>query len=116
MCIRDSPYIQLIEQQARSIEVQQDDYTYTLNYDDFVEERAANKKINEKFSALKDYHSTLTFDWIAEPGMPIDDVVKERKKRWVESLEQDFYIDEAVNILEDLNINLDNYPLAQIKK
>lgn len=114
--LKHNPYIQLIEQQARSIEVQQDDYTYTLNYDDFVEERAANKKINEKFSALKDYHSTLTFDWIAEPGMPIDDVVKERKKRWVESLEQDFYIDEAVNILEDLNINLDNYPLAQIKK
>jgi carboxyl-terminal processing protease len=114
--LKDNPYIKLVEQQARRIEVQQDDYTYTLNYDNFVEEKAANKKINEKFATLKDYHSTLTFDWIAEPGMPIDDVVKERKKRWVESLQQDFYIDEAVNILEDLNINLDNYPLAQIKK
>jgi len=41
--------------------------------------------------------------------------VKERKSRWIESLQQDFYIDEAVSILEDLNINLDN-SVAQVKK
>ena len=31
-------------------------------------------------------------------------------------LEKDFYISEAVSVLEDLNINLENYPVAQIKK
>jgi hypothetical protein len=43
-------------------------------------------------------------------------VVKERKERWIEGLEKDFYISEAVSVLEDLNINLENYPVAQIKK
>ena len=42
--------------------------------------------------------------------------VKEKKNRWIETLQKDFYISEAVNILEDLNINLENYPVAQLKK
>ena len=114
--LKDNPYTQLLEQQARRIEAQQDNYVYTLNYEDHLTERESNKKISEKFSVLKDYKSDLDFEWIREPGEPNDEVVKERKNRWIETLQKDFYVSEAVNILEDLNINLDNYPLAQVKK
>ncbi len=114
--LKDNPFMKLVEQQARRIEAQQDDYNYTLNYQDYVQDKEANKRISEKFKAIKEYKSNLDFEWIPEPGAPIDEVVKERKSRWIESLEHDFYIEEAVNILEDLNLNLDNYPLAQIKK
>ena len=114
--LKDNPYIQIVEQQARRIEAQQDNYVYTLNYEDYLTERETNKKISEKFSVLKDYKSDLTFEWILEPGVPVDETVNERKKRWIEALEKDFYISEAVSILEDLNINLENYPVAQIKK
>jgi carboxyl-terminal processing protease len=114
--LKDNPFMKLVEQQARRIEAQQDDYNYTLNYQDYVQEKETNKRISEKFKAIKEYKSNLDFEWIPEPGAPIDEVVKERKSRWIESLEHDFYIEEAVNILEDLNLNLDNYPLAQIKK
>lgn len=114
--LKENPYIQIVEQQARRIEAQQDNYVYTLNYEDYLTERETNKKISEKFSVLKDYKSDLTFEWILEPGVPVDETVKERKKRWIEALEKDFYISEAVSILEDLNINLENYPVAQIKK
>jgi len=114
--LKDDPYIQLVEQQARRIEDQQDDYVYTLNYQDYLIERADNKKISEKFSVLKDYKSDLIFEWIQDSGVLIDDAVEEKKARWIEALEKDFYISEAVNILEDLNIDLNNYPLAQIKK
>ena len=113
--LKDHPYIQLVDQQARSIEAQQDDYTYTLNFDDYLKELELNKKMNDKFSVLKDYRSELTFEWIPEPGALNDEVIEERKKRWFEVLEQDFYIDEAVNILEDLNINLRS-SVAQVKK
>ena len=113
--LKDHPYIQLVDQQARSIEAQQDDYTYTLNFDDYLKELELNKKMNDKFSVLKDYKSELTFEWIPEPGALNDEVIEERKKRWFEVLEQDFYIDEAVNILEDLNINLRS-SVAQVKK
>ena len=114
--LKDNPYTQLLEQQARRIEAQQDNYVYTLNYDDYLTERELNKKISEKFSVLKDYKSDMTFEWIQEPGVPNDEVVKEKKNRWIETLQKDFYISEAVNILEDLNINLENYPVAQVKK
>ena len=113
--LKDHPYIQLVDQQARRIEAQQDDYTYTLNFDDYLKELELNKKMNDKFSVLKDYRSELTFEWIPEPGALNDEVIEERKKRWFEVLEQDFYIDEAVNILEDLNINLRS-SVAQVKK
>ena len=113
--LKDNPYIQLLEKQARGIENQQDDFTYTLNYQDYLNEQEANRKISEKFNELKDYKSELTFEWTPEAGVDQDEVVKERKRRWIESLQQDFYIDEAVSILEDLNINLDN-SVAQVKK
>jgi carboxyl-terminal processing protease len=113
--LKDNPYIQLLEKQARGIENQQDDFTYTLNYQDYLNEQEANRKISEKFIELKDYKSELTFEWTPEAGVDQDEVVKERKSRWIESLQQDFYIDEAVSILEDLNINLDN-SVAQVKK
>jgi carboxyl-terminal processing protease len=114
--LKDNPYMQLVEQQARRIEAQQDDYLYTLNYEDYLTEQETNKKISDKFSVLKDYKSDLTFEWVQDSGVLTDEVVKERKDRWVETLQKDFYISEAVSILEDLNINLDNYPVAQIKK
>ena len=114
--LKDDPYIQIIEQQARRIQAQQDNYIYTLNYDDYIIERDINKKIIDKFSVLKDYKSDLTFEWTLDPGSPVDDSVIERKNRWIEALERDFYISEAVSVLEDLNINLENYPVAQIKK
>ena len=114
--LKDDPYIQVIEQQARRIEAQQDNYVFTLNYDDYVIEQDINKKIIDKFSVLKDYKSDLAFEWIQDPGLPVDDTVKERKNRWIEALESDYYVSEAVSILEDLNINLENYPIAQNKK
>ncbi len=114
--LKDDPYIQVIEQQARRIEAQQDNYVFTLNYDDYVIEQDINKKIIDKFSVLKDYKSDLTFEWIQDPGLPVDDTVKERKNRWIEALESDYYVSEAVSGLEDLNINLENYPIAQNKK
>jgi carboxyl-terminal processing protease len=114
--LKENPYIHLLEQQARRIEDQQDNYLYTLNYKDYLTEQDTNKKISDKFSVLKDYKSDLHFEWLQDPGFPIDEVVKERKKRWIEGLEKDFYISEAVSILEDLNINLENFPVAQIKK
>ncbi len=114
--LKENPYIQLLEKQARRIEDQQDDYVYTLNYEDYLTEQETNKKISDKFSVLKDYKSDLSFKWLQDSKVPEDEVDKERKERWIEGLEKDFYISEAVSVLEDLNINLESYPVAQIKK
>ena len=57
--LKDNPYIQLVEKQARRIEAQQDNFTYTLNYEDYLLELETNKKISEKFNVLKEYKSEL---------------------------------------------------------
>ena len=69
--LKDNPYTQLLEQQARRIEAQQDNYVYTLNYEDHFSERESNKKISEKFSVLKDYKSDLNFEWIRNQVIPM---------------------------------------------
>ena len=89
--LKENPYIQIMEQQARRIEAQQDNYVYTLNYEDYLTEQETNKKISEKFGVLKDYKSDLTFEWILESGVPVDETVKEqRKKRWIGSSREGF--------------------------
>ena len=114
--LKNNTNLSLIEEQALQIQKQQDDYVYTLNYDDYILEQGKNKKIAEKFEELKNYKSNLLFEWIPDPRKPINDLIKEKKSRWIESLQKDLYIEEAINILEDLNINLNKQPLAQIKK
>ena len=114
--LENNPNLSLIEEQAIQIQQQQDDYVYTLNYDDYILEQGKNKKIAEKFEGLKDYKSNLSFEWIPDPRTPINDMIKEKKSRWIESLQKDLYIEEAINILEDLNMNLNTQPLAQVKK
>ena len=114
--LENNPNLLLIEEQALRIQEQQDDYIYTLNYEDYILEQVKNKKLAEKFEGLNDYKSNLLFEWILDPRAPINDMIKEKKSRWIESLQKDLYIEEAVNILEDLNINLNTQPLAQIKK
>jgi len=114
--LKNNANLTLIEEQALQIQQQQDDYVYTLNYDDYILEQGKNKKIAEKFEGLKDYKSNLSFEWIPDPRTPINDMIKEKRSRWIESLQKDLYIEEAINILEDLNMNLNTQPLAQVKK
>ena len=114
--LTENPYVMLLEENARYIESQQNNFIYTLNYNDYLTEMERNRKIIKKFDDLKEYKSNLYFEWTSNTGQEIDDAIIEKKQRWVENLQKDFYIEEAINILEDLNIQLNGQSLAQIKK
>ncbi|MDA7741209.1 hypothetical protein N8845_00830 [Flavobacteriaceae bacterium] len=43
-----------------------------------------------------------------------DDDMQEKRDRWIESLKNDIYIDEAMNLLKDLNSIKRNDILSQI--
>ena len=46
-----------------------------------------------------------------------DDVLKEKRVRWEESLGKDIYVDEAINVLSDLTeIKRSTTPIAQLKQ
>ena len=108
-------YIKLVDEQAKWIHLQQDDYEYTLNYDVYLNEREENLRATDRFKALNDFDSNLSFEWLPEAGVVANEEIKERRDRWVEDLKKDFYINEAVNVLGDLNLNLSK-KLAQNRK
>ena len=105
-----------IEEQAQQIQEQREDYVYTLNYEDYILEQGKNKKLAEKFEGLNDYKSNLLFEWIIDPRAPINDICLLYTSDAADEVQKDLYIEEAINILEDLNMNLNTQPLAQIKK
>ena len=114
--MKSSQYISLIDEQAKWVKQQQDEYDYTLNYNNLYQEKEFEKKKINKFKKLNEFESGLQFEWLPEPGKKtINKEITLRRNRWIQSLKADFYIDEATNILEDLNSK--NYnKLAQLKK
>ncbi len=102
--MNSSQYISLIEEQAKWVKQKQDEYDYTLNYNDFYKEKEFEKEKINKFKKLSEFQSNLQFQWLPEPGKKsFNEEVTLRRDRWIKSLKSDFYIDEATNILEDLN-------------
>ncbi len=102
--MKTSQYISLIEEQAKWVKQKQDEYDYTLNYDNLYKEKEIEKEKINKFKKLNEFESGLLFEWLPEPGKKtFNKEITLRRDRWIKSLKGDFYIDEATNILEDLN-------------
>ena len=54
--IASNPLVALIDKQAQRIKEQQNDYTFSLNYQSYTEEREADKAISEQYKKLKGLH------------------------------------------------------------
>ena len=63
------------------------------------------KKESEKFKKIDDFKSNYRFEWLRDNVLneEIPDEIIERRNRWVEDLQKDLYVDEAINILGDLS-------------
>lgn len=113
--MNSSQYISLIEEQAKWVKQKQDEYDYTLNYNNLYKEKEFEKEKINKFKKLSEFQSNLQFQWLPEPGKKsFNEEVTLRRDRWIKSLKSDFYIDEATNILQDLN-SKDYNGLAHLK-
>lgn len=106
--MNDNQYIQLIDQQASWIKEQQEVDVFSLNYENFLQNRMSDREFAERFEKLSDYRSSNSIQWLSEDnakGRVVDDeVFKERQENWRKSISSDFYIDEAVEVLKDLNV------------
>ena len=63
------------------------------------------KKESEKFKKIDDFKSNYRFEWLRDNVLneEIPDEIIERRNRWVEDLQKDLYVDEAINILGDIS-------------
>jgi len=95
----------LIDEQALWVKSQQNDFSYFLDYDSFKTEMETKKKFAERFDKLSEFESPFEFKWLPEAGQknPPNETTIEKRNRGLESLKKDFYITEAVRILEDLS-------------
>ena len=94
-----------IEQLARKIERQNKKTRFTLNLEEYRKEmkqlETDNKKYEEMIKAIQSFTIVNASDDDKQIGS--DEIKKKIKADWNKSFEKDIYIQEAVNVLKDLN-------------
>ncbi|MDG2371023.1 MAG: carboxy terminal-processing peptidase [Flavobacteriaceae bacterium] len=105
--IENNPLIKLILEQGEWIKFKQNDFDYHLDYLSYMSERDKDESYSKRFEILKDFNSGLFIKWLPDPFDVIgsEEDFRDRRDRWVKGLKKDMYIEEAVNILTDLNQN-----------
>ena len=103
----DNEYLNLVEENAKWIKSIRDDKVINLNYEKFKEELENNSLKTEKFKSLNDYSLDYKFQSLPYELDLIkkDSVLGIKRERWHKSLNKDFYIDEALNVLFDLRFS-----------
>ena len=105
--MNSSEFISLIDENAKWIKSMRDRDIYTLNYRKFKKDLLLNEEKAKKYKKLSDYSSDLTFkslpyeiDLIAK-----DSSLGEKRKRWHKNLSKDIYVNESLNVLNDLRLS-----------
>jgi carboxyl-terminal processing protease len=99
--------LKLIEENARWVKNQIDETEFSLNYDTYKSELAKNEEEAKHFDAISNYKTNLTFRPTAfEKQLFESDTtnLQEKRERWYTNLSKDVYVEEAVNVLEDLKM------------
>ncbi len=110
--------IKLIDENARWIKAQRDIKNFSLNYEDYKKSLEKDQEKINHFKSISEYSNHLTFSSLPyeQELFTTDSTLKEKRKRWYESLSKDVYIEEAVNVLEDLQLsNIKRGKVASIK-
>ncbi len=113
-----NPQIKLIEENAQWIKSQQDETMISLNYETYKAESKKDKEKSDYFKKMNEYDSKLTFESLKyeQELFTQDSVLREKRDRWHKNLAKDVYVEEAVNVLQDLKINnIKNGKLASVK-
>ena len=102
-----SDQLRLIDENAQWIKKSRDENMVSLNFEDYKADIEKRKLETKKFEAIDEYDNQLTLRSLPneEALMKQDTTLREKRKRWHENLAGDIYVEEAVNILEDLKLN-----------
>ena len=103
-------YFKLIDDNAKWLKKSQDDSLVYLNIDAYIADIEKNKKESSKFKPLKDFKTNLTFDSpLYEKQLILnDESLGGKRQTWHKNLKKDMYINEALNVLNELKIKPNN--------
>ncbi|MHA7842254.1 MAG: carboxy terminal-processing peptidase [Winogradskyella sp.] len=98
--------LKLIDDNAKWVKKIRDRESYSLNYENYKKEMELNEEEAKRFEKLSEYKTNLTFTSLPYEVelMEQDSVLKEKRNRWHQSLAKDVYIEEALNVLNDLKM------------
>ncbi|RTZ01479.1 tail-specific protease [Flavobacterium sp. RSP49] len=102
--ISKNAQFQLIEENAKWIDSRSEENVYSLNIDTFKIAQSEIEEKAKKYKPIVDYKNLLTFTSLPYEADEInkDASLKEKRERWHEALSKDIYVEEALNVLEDL--------------
>ncbi|MCF7561023.1 carboxy terminal-processing peptidase [Sabulilitoribacter multivorans] len=110
----NNEYMKLIEENAKWVKSKIDDTVFPLNYEKYKAQLEKNEEESKRFDAIANYKTNLTFESTSfEKALFESDTtdLREKRERWHKSLSQDIYIEEALNVLEDLKTS---YPIKKV--
>ncbi|MAZ71598.1 MAG: tail-specific protease [Flavobacteriaceae bacterium] len=113
-----SDQLALINENAKWIKMRRDELDVTLNFDAYYAEIEKRKEETKKFDAIDEYDNKLNYTSLPDEValMRQDTTLREKRKRWHKNLAKDIYVEEAVNVLEDLKLtNIKAKKVANIK-
>ncbi|RYJ53604.1 tail-specific protease [Flavobacterium petrolei] len=118
--ISKNTQFQLIEENAKWIDSRSEENVYSLNIDNFKMAQAEIEEKAKKYKPILDYKNSLIFTSLPyeADAMSKDITLKEKRERWHEALSKDIYVEEALNVLDDLqskSVSKQNMPV-KIKK
>lgn len=117
--LSENTHLQLIEENAKWIKSQSENEVHPLNFEAYNQRAAENKELAKRFDSLKDYKTDLTYISLPyeEELFTNDTILKEKRERWHTSLSKDIYVEEAINVLHDIQQDeLKNNKVANLKK
>ena len=96
--------LQLIDENAKWLFERSEMNTYSLQLKKFKEDQETLEATTKKFKSIVDYKNELKFVSLPyeRDAMQNDVTLKEKRERWHESLSKDIYVEEALNVLDDL--------------
>ena len=105
--IADNPHFIIIDDNAKWLKEGRDNTLIHLNYDKFKNELAQREEESKAFEDIALYESRLTFDSpkYELPLMEKDSILAKKREIWHKSLKKDIYVEEALTVLSELEIN-----------
>ena len=102
----NNEHLKLINENAKWIKTIRDDSVFSLRYDEYKAKLDRNEEEAKRFESLSDYKTNLTFNSLPYEIalMEKDSVLKIKRERWHENLSKDIYLEEALNVLNDLKM------------
>ncbi|KQC34435.1 peptidase S41 [Nonlabens sp. YIK11] len=105
--IDNNEYFQLIDKNAKWLADQRDENEIPLSIKSYQERLKKLEDETDQFNKLDEYKNSLTVNSLKDEKLLIekDSSLANKRKRWHETINQDMYIEEAVNVLKDLKTN-----------